>query len=552
MVSLLWTSALTTPLAAEGPSPSVGNPAIDQGDSQTEAPAQAPEPPPTFDILEYRVEGNTVLSRRQIELAVYPYLGPRRTIDDVQKARDALEKAYRDAGYATVYVDIPEQQVKHGIVRLTITEGKLSRVQVKGSRYYLLSRIREKLPALAPGAVLHMPQLQEQLAALNRTGADLQVTPVFRAGSTPGTVEVDLRVRDELPLHAAVEINNRYTQDTEKLRLLGSVRYDNLWQRGHSALLQYQTAPQDTDQVKVYSFNYVFRTNAARDVWAFYAVDSQSKVAPVGDITVLGAGNILGGRWIHSLRASAEFQDSLSFGLDIKDFDEDVQVGGAGIQTPIRYYPFSLGYTASRPYAQGTTGYGLSLLFSLRALSERTVDCGGLELDQFECKRSGAKPNFLYLRGEYQRTHAFKNNWGVTVRLEGQLASQPLVSNEQFAAGGMDSVRGYLESEVLGDEGVRASVELRTPSFGPAGALQDLHGVAFADGAALSLQNALPETPDQFNLASVGLGLRASAWKRLHSHLYWARALKEGASGDGGPVTDKGENRWHFRLEYAF
>jgi hemolysin activation/secretion protein len=64
-----------------------------------------------FDVWEYRVGGNSVLPNRAIEKAVYGFLGPGKTIDDVEKARAALEAAYRDEGYSTALVSIPEQSV---------------------------------------------------------------------------------------------------------------------------------------------------------------------------------------------------------------------------------------------------------------------------------------------------------------------------------------------------------------------------------------------------------------------------------------------------------
>jgi hemolysin activation/secretion protein len=541
-------------VAAHGVTPSPdqheGEPLNDTGPATADRPDQPPAKAPVeprFDILEYRIEGNSVLSREQIERAVYPHLGPRRTIADVERARADLEKAYRDAGYATVSVDIPEQKVSGGSVLLTVTEGRLSKVLVKGSRYYSPSRIRSQLPALEPGTVPNMPALQEQLAAVNRASADRQLTPVLRAGDVPGTTEVDLRVRDELPLHASLEFNNRYTQDTEKLRLLASLRYDNLWQREHSAVLQYQTAPQDTSQVEVWAANYVFRANAARDVLAFYGVRSDSRVATFGDIAVLGAGNVLGARWVHALAGSPMFQNSLVFGIDAKDFTEDVQFGTDSFRTPIRYYPLTIGYNGSRPDARDRTSFGASLNFSLRALSARTVDCGGFPSDQFECKRSGARPNYLYLKGEFQRSRVFENGWGSSASVEGQLSSQPLISNEQFSAGGQDSVRGYLESERLGDQALRASFELRTPGWGGTQKwLQEMYGLAFADGASLSIKDPLPGQDARYSLASVGLGARFGAWKRLRGEVYWGHALKDGA------VTKKGDDRGQFRLEYGF
>ena len=50
-----------------------------------EAAAQA-----SFDVLEYRVLGNTVLPQKDVEAAVYPHLGPGKRMDDVQQARAAL------------------------------------------------------------------------------------------------------------------------------------------------------------------------------------------------------------------------------------------------------------------------------------------------------------------------------------------------------------------------------------------------------------------------------------------------------------------------------
>lgn len=109
-----------------------------------EPPGPAPkaaeaEATPRFDVWEYRVEGNTVLDPKVIEKTVYGYLGPGKTIDDVEKARAALEKVYHDAGYAAALVDIPEQDVNEGVVVLTV-----GRVGSTGSR--------SAVPATSPSA----------------------------------------------------------------------------------------------------------------------------------------------------------------------------------------------------------------------------------------------------------------------------------------------------------------------------------------------------------------------------------------------------------------
>lgn len=80
------------------------------------------EAAPAFDVWEIRVGGNTALDTRTIERAVYPYLGPARTVDDMQDARAAVANAYRTAGFNTALVTLPEQTVEQGIVRIEVVE----------------------------------------------------------------------------------------------------------------------------------------------------------------------------------------------------------------------------------------------------------------------------------------------------------------------------------------------------------------------------------------------------------------------------------------------
>ena len=165
------------------------------------------QPAASFDLLELRVKGNTLLDKKQLERTIYPFLGPKKSIDNVDLARSALEELYRSKGYQTVSVDIPEQDVKNGIVYLQVVEGKVSRLRVKEARYFSLDKIKAGVPELAEGSVPHFPTMQKQLSELGGQSVDRKVQPVLRAGDTPGTLEVDLKVKDELPLHGRVELN---------------------------------------------------------------------------------------------------------------------------------------------------------------------------------------------------------------------------------------------------------------------------------------------------------------------------------------------------------
>ena len=171
-------------------------------------PAVAPAEVPTFDILEFVVEGNSVLATEDIERAVYPFLGPKKVFADVEAAQAALQKAFNSRGYGTVLVDVPEQRADTGAIMLRVLEGRISRTRVLGSRYFSQGFILDKVAGVKEGEVPHFPSLQAQLGSVNRT-ADRRVAPVLRPGREAGTTEVDLTVEDRLPLHGSVEINNR-------------------------------------------------------------------------------------------------------------------------------------------------------------------------------------------------------------------------------------------------------------------------------------------------------------------------------------------------------
>ncbi|MBU1425962.1 MAG: ShlB/FhaC/HecB family hemolysin secretion/activation protein, partial [Gammaproteobacteria bacterium] len=291
------------------------------------APAEpvAPAKKNSFNVMEYRIEGNKMLSATRIEEAVYPYLGEDKTIADVEAARSALEKVYREAGYLTVLVGIPEQTIKNGIVRLSVAEGSVEKVRVVGSRYYDLGRILSKVPELGQDSVPYFPGMQKQMGEANRAPG-LSVTPVLRQGMTPGKIAVDLRVEDKLPLHGSLELNNYAGPNTKPLRLSAMLRYDNLWQKEHSVSLQYQTTPQQWDQVRVLMGTYLMPLSGG-DQLAMYAVSSNSKVAAVGDMTMLGKGKIYGARWVLPLQPGKSFYHSMTLGVDYKDFKDDQNVG---------------------------------------------------------------------------------------------------------------------------------------------------------------------------------------------------------------------------------
>lgn len=513
------------------------------------APAQDAAPPAApaeanarrVNINEYIVRGNTVLEARDIERAVYPYLGPERTLADIEAAREALQTIYQERGYQSVYVDLPEQQVADGIVFLQVTETKVGRVRVVGAQHYSPLAIRDEVPALKEGEVPNFNQAQAELTGLNKS-ASRQVVPLVKEGRMPGTMDVDLKVEDKSPWHASLGLNNDYSADTTRLRSTASIGYDNLWQLGHSVSLTFFTAPQDTDNAKVWSGSYSLPLSSR---WSlqFSGYQSDSNVATIGGTNVLGKGHSFGVMATYAMDPQGAWSNSLSVGLDYKKFDESTRFGANVDEIPIKYLPFTLAYNGYRYSESSQSSLGLSVVGASGSFFNQSSDW-----QEFDNKRYMASPSFALLRGDGTHTQSLFGDWQLGLRGSFQLASGALVSNEQFSAGGATSVRGYLAAERTGDDGVLGSVEWRSPSLARwlGSNVNEWRFYAFADAATLRLRDPLPEQDSSYSLASVGLGTRLQVLDWLSGSMDWGYPLKD------GPNTRKHDPRLNFSVRASF
>jgi hemolysin activation/secretion protein len=168
---------------------------------------------------------------------------------------------------------------------------------------------------------------------------------------------------------------------------------------------------------------------------------------------------------------------------------------------------------------------------------------------EFEIKRYKARGNYLYATAGIQRS--LKLPWGMDLfmKVDGQVADQPLIANEQYSAGGMESVRGYKESEAMGDNALHGTMELSFPEplkrFGIGKGFQ-MTPYLFYDMAMLAVKEPLPRQDRSTHLMGTGAGLRGIITKYLEYQFDWAAAL------NGTDQTPKHENRFYFRIKALF
>jgi hemolysin activation/secretion protein len=537
--------------------------------------ARAAPTAPAFDLNEIRVDGDTVLPPDRVEEIIYPFLGPGRTSADVDQARHALQDAYTKAGYVTVSVAGARWIDRaSGVIGLHVTERRVERLRVVGAKYFVPDAVRAGAPSVAPGTVPNINRITADLVGLNQL-PDRTVQPSLKPGRAPDTVDVDLDVNDTFPLHGTLEANNRYNADTHAERLTASLTYDNFFQRGDSGTISYTVAPQDVRDAEIESASYLFHIPDSRMSLLMTYLHSNSDVIALGTTDVAGRGTTAGFRLLIPLGTTSEagssFTHSFSVGWDYKKFYELDSFGGqvcanaTGGKTvpgsgaapisvvngsgtdchfvatsktgaPVTYYPVNAAYAANWTGPKSTTDLNVSLEFGIAELGSNAAE--------FDNKRYAAPPGFSILRAGVTREQDLPYDLQLWGSLQGQMSDQPLVSSEQFGLGGVDSVRGYLEAETLGDYGLTLQSEFRSPDIRKyvRGPVHSWRFHLFADTGLINLRDPTVGQRSTNGLSSVGVGTRVNLWGYLNGAVQDAQTL------NNGPDTKAGTNRVLFRV----
>ena len=508
----------------------------------TEASATQTNASPRLTIKGYAIDGNDLLSDQTLQNVLTKYMGTNISFSDLANMQKELTMEYRLRGFDTVSVTIPQQRITNSMLKLEVFEGTLASIRIHGNHYFSSNNIMRALPGLKTNIVLNSKTFQPELDRAN-ANQDRQIYPQIGQGPDVDTTSLDLMVKDRLPLHAKVELNNQSSPGTPDLRLNASAVYNNLWQHEHSLGVQYSFSPEtykagdqwdfyDRPLVANYSAFYrmpLANPEAIEDVIAsnpgsfgydeatrkfrlpppsgetvLYIYGSRSTidtgVENLSTTTILDVPGVeqiyqnvfqqdvtinetVGFRLSGPLPEAEGIQSTWSTGFDYKTYSlpsdktnifqfNQITVNAQGNPNPpiissvaspvpetdslLHYLPFALRYDGTLRDSLGSTSFGLGA-------SVNTWYSGSLANLQSITGSSESRGHWVVLTPSFVREFNLYREWVLAVRADGQWANEPLISTEQFGAGGVASVRGYHEGEVFGDTGWHVSVEQKTP-----------------------------------------------------------------------------------------
>lgn len=501
-------------------------------------------------VRSYQVQGNTLLDAAAVQAALAEHTGPR-TLADLQKAAQAVQALYVQAGWAAVVVYLPPQPVADGVVTLNVVEGKVGQVQVQGNQRLSAARVRAALPSLVEGTTPRVRRIDAELQIANENpGRSMAV--LLGPGAAPGEVQATVKVDEQPVQRFSASLDNSGNSRTGELRLGLGWQHADLTGHDDALSVNLQTSPTEPSMVRVASLGYRWPLpglRAAVDLFAAYSnVDGGTQTIAAGDLSFAGAGRILGARSVWYLRRLGEFDQRLTAGLESRAYLNDCSVAGlpagacgaAGESVAVQ--PLSLEWAAQQ-------GGGTPMLFTVGVTHNLAL--GGSHGDQadFDAVRPGAPRRYTVWRGGAQASMPVLEDARAAARLSLQHSSDALVSGEQFGLGGALSVRGYEERELSGDSGWQLSLELLSPRLGTdwLPATTDLRLLAFADAGEVHNQDGLACRAGSATCraSSVGVGLRLG-WGPVQLRADLARAMQDAIS------TGRGDWRAHVAISASF
>ena len=446
------------------------------------------------------------------------YLGQPVSLSSLDSMLKDAIRAYRAGGRPVVDISLPEQDITSGVVQLVVVEGRLGRIRVEGvdaeAEEYLRGQIR-----LKKGDVLDSRRILHDLNWLNKSPYR-KVDLIYAPGYNFGETDLILRTLESNPTFFYFGYEDSGTDLLGNDRFIFGANWGDAF--GPDQSLSYQlTTDFEFDKVRGHSVVYTGPNRLRHYVTLLASYVDVNATIPVQDtfLTVGGENYQFSGRYAVPLSWAPLGQShELEFGFDFKSSNNNLEFGGDEVfDTTTQIYQISAGYNILANDRSGVTKLDITGYLSPGGLTGSNDD------ETFAQARNGAEAGYLYGVVRVERQQALPEGFSLRLKGAAQGSDGNLLASEQLGAGGYDSVRGFDQRVARGDQGLSSTVELYTPATSIGKHMRwktetdELRFLAFVDYANLSNKNRLEGEPDNFEMLSVGAGLRwrYSDWFRL-------------------------------------
>lgn len=458
--------------------------------------------------------GHSVFEEAELQAIAAPYLQRALDVGELEELRYQLTQLYIKNGYVNSGALIPTQNFTDGELNIQLVEGKLSAVNIDGNGWlhpdYLRNRLLDDQPFNAKTfQERYLLLLNDPL--IEHLNGNLKPLPAL------GQSALDLHVTRARPYQLALHFNNYNPPSigAEQMQVEAWVR--NLTQWGDKFDFRYDTS----EGSSVYAGGMSIPLNAKGTLFDFHFETGRSSIVeePLNKININS--QVTNFNWTLSHPFYQTVDQNLTLGVS---FTSRLN------ETSVLYQCFSFNNIPKDGGCRSSKTVALRLFqdysgrFDNHVLAARSTFSVGLDAfgSSIYNNENDADSDYFAWLGQLQHAWKVMDN-GAQFRLRGnlQLSSETLLSQERIAVGGVYSVRGYRENELVRDNGFSTSVEFHYPLWAMQGEYANqLTVFPFMDyGAAWNTQGPTD------HLHAVGIGMSWQGFKHIKADLYYAHDL---------------------------
>jgi hemolysin activation/secretion protein len=169
-----------------------------------------------FDLKKVTHTSSTVLTTEEIEAAVAPWVGKTVRAKDLADLLDAVNRLYRDKGYAVCQAGLRPQRIRDGHLTITLIEGKTDEVLVRGVESTDSQYVARAFD-LPKGEVANYRDMYDSLVRFNMTN-DVHLSVDIHPGQAPETTAYDIIAQEPPRWSTSVFVDTLGSDTTGRYR----------------------------------------------------------------------------------------------------------------------------------------------------------------------------------------------------------------------------------------------------------------------------------------------------------------------------------------------
>lgn len=149
------------------------------------------------------------------------------TLGQIETIADKITRFYRERGFILAKAYIPKQEVREGVVTLTLLLGMLGSVEVNNNTLYSSSKLKSVFDDMLTKPVTNSA-VEEKLYLINDFPG-VSVNGYFESGYQVGDTKLNINVISEESFQYNVRLDNHGTDSTGKYRLYADAQANNVF-----------------------------------------------------------------------------------------------------------------------------------------------------------------------------------------------------------------------------------------------------------------------------------------------------------------------------------